>query len=151
MIIRDKVKQALLKHHDTVMQISLYTGLTRQQVLSCIRDFRSIGLVKLIGKRPHKKTSISIYSWVKNEKEQESLRFEHERNILNSKNTQRDSEKKRRYFRDLVTRDEPFSQNEEHYGREGKKYTWDDVKHEASLVQYRENNKLNELVKYIEE
>jgi len=38
---------------------------------------------------------------------------------------------------------QPFSQDEEHYGADGQKWCWDDVKYEAIMVKYKSGSAIN--------
>lgn len=48
-------------------------------------------------------------------------------------------------LRNVPFRELPFSDNEEHYGREGKKWCWQEVENEAKMIHYHKDSPKNKL------
>jgi hypothetical protein len=123
-----KVLEYLSDNQMTGHALSLSSGLTARQINSCISILLDKGLIKVVGSGIGDANKTSNLYAKSTEEEQRVLKRNREWDLTTPQLTKKESSMK------------PFSNDEMHYGKAGKKWTWEDVQQEAKRVQYNEGN-----------
>jgi predicted transcriptional regulator len=133
--IGKKIMARIHEGAETTIEIQSGLDLTLLQVQNGMRLLLNHGLVYSEDRKHRNKQDMRVTYYATNPFDVERMR-KRRANILD-KNT-------KYYFEERCDfkseRNRPWSKDEMHYGREGQRFTWDDVRIEANMIDYRPNN-----------